>query len=77
MTNYEGMRIHSFMLLPNGAGSENVDQSLPVIRISFYHCWIRINETNTVHVSDRRNSMAFIFHMEYTKLVKTVYRNIR
>ena len=27
MTNYEGVRIHSFMLLPNGAGSENVDQN--------------------------------------------------
>ena len=24
----------------------------------FYHCWIRINETNTAHVSDSRNSMA-------------------
>ena len=29
------------------------------------------------HVSDSRNSMAFIFHMEYTKLAKMVYRNIR
>ena len=29
------------------------------------------------HVSDRQNSMAFIFHMEYMKLAKTVYRNIR
>ena len=27
MTNYEGARIHSFMLLPNGAGSENVNQN--------------------------------------------------
>ena len=27
MTNYEGVRIHSFMLLPNSAGSENVDQN--------------------------------------------------
>ena len=27
MTNYEGARIHSFMLLPNGTGSENVDQN--------------------------------------------------
>ena len=43
----------------------------------FYHRWIRINETNTVHVSDSRNSMAFIFHIEYMKLAKTVYRNIR
>ena len=43
----------------------------------FYHRWIRINETNTAHISDRRNSMVFIFHMEYTKLVKTVYWNIR
>ena len=43
----------------------------------FYYRWIRINETNTARVSDRRNSMAFIFHMEYMKLAKTVYRNIR
>ena len=27
MTNYEGARIHSFMLLLNGTGSENVDQN--------------------------------------------------
>ena len=27
MTNYEGARIHSFMFLPNGTGSENVDQN--------------------------------------------------
>jgi len=43
----------------------------------FYHRWIRINETNMAHTSNSRNSMAFIFHMEYTKLAKTVYRNIR
>jgi hypothetical protein len=40
--------------------------SLPVIRIGrFYHHWIRINETNMVHVSNCRNLMAFIFHIEY------------
>ena len=49
-----------------------------VIRIrQFYHHWIRINKANTVHVFDRRNSIAFIFHMEYMKLTKMVYRNIR
>ena len=49
-----------------------------VIRFGqFYHHWIRINKANAVHVSDRRNSIVFIFHMEYTKLAKTVYRNIR
>ena len=26
-TNYEGVRIYSFMLLPNSTGSENVDQN--------------------------------------------------
>ena len=51
--------------------------SLPVIGIGrFYHCWIRINETNTLHISDCRNSMAFIFHIEYTQFAKTVSRNI-
>ena len=49
-----------------------------VIRFGqFYHRWIWINEMNTAHVSDHQNSMAFIFHMEYTQLAKTVYRNIR
>ena len=43
----------------------------------FYHCWIWINKANTAHVSDHPNSMAFIFHTEYTKLAKTVYWNIR
>ena len=49
-----------------------------VIRIGrFYHCWIWINKANMVHVSDHQNSMAFIFHIEYTKLMKTVSWNIR
>ena len=44
-----------------------------MIRIRrFYHHWFQINKANAVHVFDCRNSIAFIFHMEYTKLVKTV-----
>ena len=49
-----------------------------LIRIGcFYHHWIRINKANMVHVSDCRNSIAFIFLIEYMQLVKTVSRNIR
>ena len=79
MTNYEYARIHLFMLLPNSANPRMSIKtlSLPVIRIGrFYHRWIRINEMNTVHVSDCRNSMAFIFHIEYTQFAKMVSQNI-
>lgn len=68
------------MLLPNIGRSEISIKTLSptVIRNErFYHRWIRINKANAAPVSDRRNSMTFIFHIEYTKLAKTVSRNIR
>ena len=79
MTNYEYARIHLFMLLPNGAGSENVDQNTEPSSNQNWTLlppWIRINETNMVHVSNCRNLMAFIFHIEYMQFAKTVSWNI-
>jgi len=51
--------------------------SPPVIGIGhLYYCWIWNNETNAAHISDCRNSMAFIFHIEYTQFMNTVSWNI-
>jgi hypothetical protein len=50
--------------------------STPIRIGRFYHRWIRINKTNKTHVSDCRNSKAFIFYIENTQLTNTVPRNI-